>query len=173
MDQIPSNSYKLGEGNNKTESGEVGAKTIEDEDLCFKCSFCDRVFNISDYRNARIAEHARDQHEHKGHPQDHFICSFCQKEFLISNYRDAETAKRACDQHEKNAHEEEEDEEEDKEESTPDPPVSSPGKWVPLAVFIHLRKQKSFGYFKCPCGKFWVSAHAQPIYKQVSQCTLV
>eukprot|EP01118_Nematostelium_gracile_P006514 TRINITY_DN2093_c0_g1_i3.p1 TRINITY_DN2093_c0_g1~~TRINITY_DN2093_c0_g1_i3.p1 ORF type:complete len:183 (-),score=25.82 TRINITY_DN2093_c0_g1_i3:69-617(-) len=49
----------------------------------------------------------------------------------------------------------------------PDPPVDSPGEWISREEFLSTtRQKKSFGWFKCTCGKSWVSAHAQPVYKQ-------
>jgi hypothetical protein len=47
---------------------------------------------------------------------------------------------------------------------TPNPPVDTPGEWVYTDEF---EGRKSFGWFNCGrCGKCWISAHAQPKYKQ-------
>jgi len=48
-------------------------------------------------------------------------------------------------------------------DNLPDPPVDTPGRWVSPSEF---RGRKSFGYFRCTCGKWWMSAHAFPQYKQ-------
>ena len=52
-----------------------------------------------------------------------------------------------------------------------EPPMFAPpfdgveGEWIPRELF---RGNKSFGGFVCNCGKTWVSAHAQKVYRQ--QC---
>eukprot|EP00035_Acanthoeca_spectabilis_P032689 m.19941 g.19941 ORF g.19941 m.19941 type:complete len:121 (-) comp5504_c0_seq1:158-520(-) len=45
-----------------------------------------------------------------------------------------------------------------------DPPFpGAVGQWVPTGQFIG---KKSFGKYTCKCGARWVSAHAQPRFKQ-------
>ncbi len=49
----------------------------------------------------------------------------------------------------------------------PDPPVDTPGHWVPR---VRFPGHKSFGWFECPlsCGHTWQSAHAYT--KQRQRC---
>ena len=42
-------------------------------------------------------------------------------------------------------------------------PVSENGFWVKRK---HFTGRKSFAAFDCPCGKYWISAHGFPCYKQ-------
>jgi hypothetical protein len=46
------------------------------------------------------------------------------------------------------------------------PPVDTPGRWVPRVDF---RGHKSFGWFVCGCGQCWRSAHA--VKNKWQQCT--
>ena len=48
----------------------------------------------------------------------------------------------------------------------PPPPLNSPGYWV---IRDDFNDRKSFGYFRCKCGKWWQSAHAFPNLKQSCQ----
>jgi len=104
-------------------------------------------------KNTKYVEDVEDEDD------EFYECNFCDRVFNVSNYASSEIAWRACDQHEESAHQEEE-------EFVPEPPVDTPGSWVTLEEFKQLKQGKSFGYFTCKCGKFWVSAHAQVKYKQ-------
>jgi len=48
----------------------------------------------------------------------------------------------------------------------PEPPVDSAGEWVLRERF---RGKKSFGFYACPCGRSWLTAHAQKEYRQGCQ----
>lgn len=48
----------------------------------------------------------------------------------------------------------------------PDPPVDEPGQWIPRHEF---RGRKSFSFYRCQCGKTWMSAHGYKDYEQGCQ----
>jgi len=125
------------------------------EDVCFECGKhghwakeCPNKYNNEEfycethYRYFKDQE-AYDQHMNSNtHIDDYLYC-------------------------EENEHEDEEGEEEcDGENDDYDDlpkPVLSEGNWVERHLF---EGEKSFGYFKCPCKKWWISAHSFPIYRQ-------
>ena len=45
-------------------------------------------------------------------------------------------------------------------------PFDGKGHWVYREDFM---RYKTFGYFECPCKKWWLSAHSFKIYKQGCQ----
>ncbi len=133
----------------------------------YKCRKCERQFAASEYGGeAAKASRACNQHERYVHdlPANKLYCPVCAKQFDFAKYRGVKPAKQACAQHMLTAHMA--DGEEEEEEHMPDPPVSSPGMWVPYADFHGM---KSFGYYVCSCRKFWVSAHARVDCRQACQ----
>lgn len=84
-----------------------------------------------------------------------FECSICKKTFRTQ---------RSLSQHcEDTGHIEDSQDDDGDEIETPEPPVDSPGQWVLREDFTG---RKSFGYFVCGCGRFWLSAHAFKDYRQ-------
>lgn len=102
-------------------------------------------------------------------PATVYECPFCKKKFPVSKYADVTATKQAGAQHIKAAHGSKRQEEGDFAGDAPDPPVDTPGKWISREAFRVTGKNKSFGYFKCTCGKFWVSAHSFWEYMQGCQ----
>lgn len=143
--------------------------------VTYRCRDCEREFAPDEYGGSKAtAAQARDQHErtaHRSFPRSaastaKIVCPSCAKQFPFAKYKDVQTAERAWAQHQRSAHtsgnsEGEYDSSDDDEQNMPDPPVPSAGQWISYRVFKEQGGKKSFGYYVCVCGKFWVSAHSQ------------
>eukprot|EP01119_Soliformovum_irregulare_P009169 TRINITY_DN2234_c0_g1_i1.p1 TRINITY_DN2234_c0_g1~~TRINITY_DN2234_c0_g1_i1.p1 ORF type:complete len:329 (-),score=47.42 TRINITY_DN2234_c0_g1_i1:326-1252(-) len=149
---------------------ETAHQDLED---CYTCQICDKEFRESSYANTNVAEEAYQKHRKSHQAATYYECSICHRRFEIANYKTPKAAEHAFKQHSSNAHPESESESEIESESestiTLAPPVNTPGQWISRSEFQNKGLRKSFGWFFCPCGKHWVSAHAWTKYTQGCQ----
>ena len=83
------------------------------------------------------------------------ICLKCNKEF---------SSKKAYENHTAAKHSKDASEAQNQNNLTKlKAPVDSDGYWIVAADF---RGRKSFGAYRCECGKVWTSAHSQLMYMQ-------
>jgi len=93
-----------------------------------------------------------------------FACRFCDKVFNSSHGRNMHSnAKHGQDHPETDEEIDNSEEASSDNEQLPLPFDSADGYWVRRIEFMG---DKSFGYFKCQCKKWWMSAHSQTKYKQ-------
>ena len=120
----------------------------------YSCDVCLKIFR---------SERALEQHQDStGHFEQEHSCVVCWKMFK---------SEPALRQHQESTGHHDSAESSDVESETysvpiPAPPVDTLGDWVLTEDF---EGRKSFGYFVCRCGRFWLSAHAQPAFRMGCQ----
>ena len=110
-------------------------------------------YSDEEYNSEEETENSEEEYESEEeseNSQEEFYCSIHDRYFK---------SEEAYDQHMNSpAHEDDSESSE-----MPPDPVDTPGYWV---AYDEFENYKSFGYFKCDCEAWWMSAHAFKNYKQ-------